>query len=158
LRSDGTAVGKWARGLLVLLALQIVWGAFTAGMDAGHMYNTWPLMNGEFMPDNVTAHGSLWKDFTDHRDGVQFIHRNLAWLVAAAFIGVAVHFRREPTMRGAWGWLVGGVTLQFALGVLTILTHVHIVLGVVHQLGALLLLAALLYVLHRTGKQVQASS
>jgi len=158
LGSDGTAVGRWARGLLVLLAVQIAWGAFTAGMDAGHMYNTWPLMNGEFMPDNVTAHGSLWKDFTDHRDGVQFIHRNLAWLVAAAFIGVAIHYRREPSMRGAWGWLVAGVTLQFALGVLTILTQVHIVLGVVHQLGALLLLAALLYVLHRTGKQVQASS
>lgn len=152
LQSDGTAVGRWARGLLVLLTLQIVWGAFTAGLGAGYIYNTWPLMNGEFLPDNVMVHGSLWKDFSDHRDGVQFIHRNLAWLVAAAFVGVAIHYRKVGTMRGAWAWLLAGVVLQFTLGVLTVLTHVHIVLGVVHQMGALLLLTALLYVLHRTGR------
>ncbi len=156
-RSDGTAAGKWVRGLLVLLAVQIVWGAFTAGMDAGHMYNTWPLMNGEFMPENVTAHGIFLKDFADHRDGVQFIHRNLAWLVAAAFIGVAVHYRRERSMQGAWGWLVAAVSLQFALGVFTILTQVHIALGVVHQMGALVLLSALLYVMHRTGARALPS-
>jgi heme a synthase len=150
--SDGSAVGRWARILLVLLVLQIVWGAFTAGLDAGHMYNTWPLMNGEFMPANVTAHGSLWKDFTDHRDGVQFIHRNLAWLVAAAFVAMAVHYRRRATMHGAWVWLLGAVLLQFVLGVFTVITQVHIVLGVVHQQGALVLLATLLYVLHRTGR------
>jgi cytochrome c oxidase assembly protein subunit 15 len=150
--SDGSAVGRWARVLLILLVLQIVWGAFTAGLDAGHMYNTWPLMNGEVMPENVTAHGDLWKDFTDHRDGVQFIHRNLAWLVAAAFVAVAVHFRRESSMRGAWVWLLGAVLLQFVLGVFTVITQVHIVFGVVHQQGALVLLATLLYMLHRTGR------
>jgi cytochrome c oxidase assembly protein subunit 15 len=156
--SNGSAVGRWSRVLLILLVLQIIWGAFTAGLDAGHMYNTWPLMNGEFMPENVTAHGSLWKNFTDHRDGVQFIHRNLAWLVAAAFVAVAVHYRREPSMRGAWAWLLGAVILQFALGVFTVITQVHIVLGVVHQQGALVLLAALLYVLHRTGRTTLPSA
>jgi cytochrome c oxidase assembly protein subunit 15 len=156
--SDGSAVGRWARILLVLLVLQIVWGAFTAGLDAGHMYNTWPLMNGEFMPENVTAHGSLWKDFTDHRDGVQFIHRNLAWLVAAAFVAVAVHYRRTTTMHGAWVWLLGAVLLQFVLGVFTVITQVHIALGVVHQQGALVLLATLLYVLHRTGRTTRPSA
>jgi heme a synthase len=156
--SGNGAAGRWARSLLVLLAAQIAWGAFTAGLDAGHMYNTWPLMNGEFMPENVTAFGSLWKDLTAHRDGVQFIHRNLAWLVAAAFIGVAVHYRREAKMRGAWYWLVAAVVLQFILGVFTILTQVHIVLGVIHQLGALVLLAALLFVMHRTGRPVPGHS
>ena len=73
--------------------VQIIWGAFTAGLDAGRIYNTWPLMNGAFMPENVMVNGSWWKDFADHRDGVQFIHRNLAWLVAAGLIGFAVHFR-----------------------------------------------------------------
>lgn len=149
--SDGSAVGRWARVLLALLVLQVVWGAFTAGLDAGHIYNTWPLMNGEVMPENVTAFDSAWKNFTDHRDGVQFVHRNLAWLVAVAFVGMAVHYRREPAMRGAWGWLLAAVLLQFVLGVFTVLTQVHIVLGVVHQLGALVLLVTLLYVLHRTG-------
>ena len=152
LGGDGSAAARWARILLVLLAAQIVWGAFTAGMDAGHIYNTWPLMNGEFMPENVLAHGSLWKDLSDHRDGVQFIHRNLAWLVAAAFVGFAVHYRLLPGLQRVWGWMLVAVLLQFTLGVLTLLTHVDIVLGVLHQFGALLLLSALLAALHATGR------
>ncbi len=152
--SNGTSAGKWARVLLVLLAIQIVWGAFTAGLDAGHIYNSWPLMNGALMPENVVAFESAWTNFTDHRDGVQFIHRYLAWLVAAAFVGFAIHFRREAALHGVWVWLLALVLLQFLLGVLTLITHVNIVLGVLHQLGALLLLAALLAALHRTGRPV----
>jgi heme a synthase len=158
LRSDGSPAGRWARILLALLVVQIVWGAFTAGLDAGHMYNTWPLMNGEFMPDNVTAFDSSWTNFTHHRDGVQFVHRNLAWLVAAAFVGFALHYRRDAALAGSWRWLLVAVLIQFALGVLTILTQVHIVLGVLHQFGALLLLAALLAALHATGRQLTATS
>jgi cytochrome c oxidase assembly protein subunit 15 len=145
-------LGTWVRVAFALLVLQIVWGAFTAGLDAGRIYNTWPLMNGEFMPANVIAHGSLWKDLSDHRDGVQFVHRNLAWLVAAAVVGLAVHYRRERAMVGLWQWLVGVVLLQFTLGVLTVLTQVDITLGVVHQFGALLLLAVVIVALHRTGR------
>ena len=156
-RHDGSPAGRWSRWLLVLLAVQIVWGAFTAGMDAGHSYNTWPLMNGRFMPENVLAHQSLWTNLADHRDGVQFVHRNLAWLVAAAFVGFALAYRHGPALRGVWPWLIAAVTLQFVLGVFTILTQVHIVLGVVHQLGALVLLAALLWAIHRTGALPQAS-
>lgn len=148
---DGSAAGKWARALLVLLVVQIVWGAFTAGLDAGSIYNTWPLMNGAFMPENVTAFGSFWQDFADHKDGVQFVHRNLAWLVAAAVVGFAVHYRSLTALRGVWIWLLVAVLLQFTLGVFTILTQVRIELGVLHQFGALVLLSALLKALHRTG-------
>lgn len=150
--SDGSAAGKWSRWLLVLLLVQIVYGAFTAGLDAGRIYNTWPLMNGEFMPENVTAFGSVVKDFTDHKDGVQFVHRNLAWLVAIAFCWSAYANRTNKALGGADRWLFGAVLVQFTLGVLTVLTQVEIVLGVLHQFGALLLLAALLNVLHRTGR------
>ena len=154
LRGDGTPVARWTRILLVVLFVQVVWGAFTAGLDAGRIYNTWPLMNGHFMPENVTAFGSWWKDLADHRDGVQFVHRNLAWLVAAAFVGVAVHFRREAVLKGIWPLLLGAVLLQFVLGVLTVLTQVQLVLGVLHQQGALVLLAVLLVALHRTGRAI----
>ena len=154
LRGDGTAVARWTRILLVVLFVQVVWGAFTAGLDAGRIYNTWPLMNGHFMPENVTAFGSWWKDLADHRDGVQFVHRNLAWLVAAAFVGVAVHFRRDPVLMGLWPLLLGAVLLQFVLGVFTVLTQVQLVLGVLHQQGALVLLAVLLVALHRTGRAI----
>lgn len=150
--SDGSPAGKWGRWLLVLVMIQIVWGAFTAGMDAGRIYNTWPLMNGEFMPENVIATGNAWLDFTDHRDGVQFIHRNLAIIVAALIVLFAIQFRNNPVLKdGIWLVLIGVVLLQFLLGVMTLVTHVQLALGVMHQLGALVLLSVMLVVLHRTG-------
>lgn len=155
--SNGSAAGKWARWLLVLLVLQIIWGAFTAGLDAGRIYNTWPLMNGEFMPENVTAFGGFLKDFTDHPDGVQFVHRNLAWLVAAAFIAFALRYHKLPELRSSTNWLLAAILFQFVLGVFTVLTQVRIELGVLHQLGALLLLTALLSTMHRTGRPISAS-
>lgn len=156
--SNGSSAGKWARWLLLLLVVQIIWGAFTAGLDAGRIYNTWPLMNGEFMPENVTAFGSIIKDFTDHPDGVQFVHRTLAWLVAAAFVGFAVHYRKEAALRGVWTWILVAVLIQFVLGVFTVLSQVEIHLGVLHQLGALVLLSALLKALHSTGRKISASA
>lgn len=152
LTGNGSIASRWTRAAMVLLALQIVWGAFTAGMDAGSIYNTWPLMNGSFMPENVMAHGDPWADFTDHKDGVQFIHRNLAWLVAAAVVLIAIRHRSDPALSGISPWLILAVSLQFLLGVFTVLTQVNIVLGVLHQFGALALLAVLTAAMHRTGR------
>jgi len=157
-RSNGSSEGKLARVLLILLLVQIVWGAFTAGLDAGRIYNTWPLMNGEFMPENVHAFGDLVTDLSEHRDGVQFIHRNLAWLVALGFVSFALRFRREASMEGVWFPLLLMVVLQFALGVITVLSQVDLYAGVLHQQGALVLLAVLLKALHRTGTRVTASA
>lgn len=151
LRSDGSGAGAWSRALLALLAVQIAWGAFTAGLGAGRIYNTWPLMNGVFLPENAIVFDSFWRNLADHRDGVQFVHRNLAWLVAAAFVAFAWRYRAVPGL--PWRWLMGAVLLQFALGVLTLLSHVHIALGVLHQFGALALLAALLKAMHATGRR-----
>jgi cytochrome c oxidase assembly protein subunit 15 len=152
--SDGTPAAKWGRVLLPLLFVQVVWGAFTAGLDAGTIYNTWPLMNGEFMPENVLAYGNLLTDLTDHKDGVQFVHRWFAMVVAAAYILYALRFRSIGTLSG---WLIALVLLQFVLGVFTVLTQVRIDLGVLHQFGALLLLAVTLVVLHRTGRPVTST-
>ncbi|MBV6405830.1 MAG: Heme A synthase [Flavobacteriales bacterium] len=157
-RSDGSAAGRWSRLLLPLLLLQVVYGAFTAGLDAGRIYNTWPLMHGAFMPENVHAFGDLVKDLTDHRDGVQFVHRNLAWLVAAACIALVVALRHDVRVARTGHWLVATVVLQFALGVATLLTTVQIALGVLHQLGALLLLSVLLALIHATGRAVPAQA
>lgn len=148
---DGTAAGRWSRALLVLLAAQIIWGAFTAGLGAGRIHNTWPLMDGAFIAEGAFDHASLWSSITEHKAGVQFVHRNLAWLVAVAFLSLAWRFRSNPGM--PWRLLMGVVLLQFTLGVITILTQVHLALGVLHQLGALALLAVLLKAMHATGRK-----
>ncbi len=153
---DGTPAAKWSRWLLVLLLVQIVYGAFTAGLDAGRIYNTWPLMNGEFMPENVLAFDSAWTNFTHHKDGVQFIHRNFAWVVAAGITWFGYANRKNKALKGGDRLLFLAVFLQIALGVLALVSHVWVSLGVMHQLGALVLLMALLHVLHRTGRILPA--
>lgn len=156
-RSNGAPEGRWARVVLVLLLLQIVWGAFTAGLDAGRIYNTWPMMNGEFLPENVHAFGDLVSGLSEHKDGVQFVHRNLAYVVALAAIIFALRYRREASMETVWWSLLVAVVGQFTLGVLTLLTHVELWLGVLHQQGALVLLTILLLALHRTGRRLTSN-
>ncbi len=151
---DGSAAGAWARALLLLLAVQIAWGAFTAGLGAGRIHNTWPLMDGAFIAEGAFGQGSLWSSIAEHKAGAQFVHRNLAWLVAAAIIAFAWRNRQQEGL--PWRLLIGAVLLQFALGVITVLTQVHIALGVLHQFGALALLAALLKALHVTGRPTAA--
>jgi heme a synthase len=151
LAGDGTVAARWARWLLVLLAVQIVFGAFTAGLDAGRVANTWPLMNGHFLSEQALGYSGTAMDFVEHKEGVQFIHRNLAWLVAIAFIAFAYRERKNAALKGADRWLFIAVLAQFSLGVLTLLWQVPIVLGVLHQIGAVLLLATLLNAMHRTG-------
>ncbi len=151
---DGTRAAKWSRWLMVLLAMQIVYGAFTAGLDAGRVANTWPLMNGHFLSKEALNYTGTAMDFVDHKEGVQFIHRNLAWLVAIAFIAFAYRERKNTALHGADRWVFGAVVSQIALGILTLVYQVPIVLGVLHQFGAVLLLWALLNVMHRTGRIV----
>lgn len=151
---DGTSAAHWSRWLLALLALQIIYGAFTAGLDAGRVANTWPLMHGRFLSEQALNYSGTALDFVDHKEGVQFIHRNLAWLVAAAFIAFAYRQRGNTSLKGAGRLLLAAVIAQFVLGVLTLIMQVPIVLGVLHQFGAVLLLMALLNVLHRTGRPI----
>ena len=155
---DGSRAARWSRWLLVLLVIQIIYGAFTAGLDAGRVANTWPLMHGHFLSEQAFNYTGTALDLVDHKEGVQFIHRNLAWLVAAAFLVFAYRERQNAALYGAGGWLALAVVLQFILGVLTLVMQVPIVLGVLHQFGAVLLLVALLNVLHRTGRAPIAGS
>ncbi len=150
--ADGSPAARWSRLLLVLLFVQIVYGAFTAGLDAGRVCNTWPLMQGRFLSEQATAYTGTIMDFIAHKEGVQFIHRNLAWLVAIGCIGYGYRFRANAALGNAGHLLALAVLAQFTLGVLTLVTQVNIALGVAHQLGALFLLIAVLNAVHRTGR------
>lgn len=143
--------GMWLKVLLGLLIIQIIWGAFTAGLDAGRIYNTWPAMNGEFYPSTAYPEGSFWQIISENKATVQFIHRTLAWVVASVFVAMGWDFRKQPAMQRTWKWFIIGVLIQFSLGVLAIMYQVPLVIGVLHQLGALLLLAILLVAMHDHG-------
>ncbi len=134
----------WVWPVAALLAVQILWGAFTAGLRAGHAADTWPLMLGALVPDGILASA---RDAIADPVSVQFIHRSLAWAVAAALLLVAVRLWRAGA--GVRALALGGlVLLQFALGVLVIINHVPIPLGVAHQGVAALLVAATVWAAH----------
>ncbi len=137
-----------------ILMLQIIWGAFVAGLDAGWIHNHWPMMSdGEWMHESVTIEREpLWKNFVEGKSGVQFVHRYLAYVVVA-FIAVIAYRSRKmklmPAQSNGIRLLVGLVVVQFVLGVFTLLLNVPVWLGVLHQMVAFFLLSAMTFTLHR---------
>ena len=143
-------------GLAVLL-LQIIYGAFVAGLDAGFIHNYWPMMSdGKFMHETVYIEQSpVIKNFIEGKSGVQFAHRILAYIVV---ILVFLIWRKAKKLTLSKDQLNGInsllilVGIQFLLGVFTILLQVPVWLGVAHQVGAFFLLSAMTFTLHRFTK------
>jgi cytochrome c oxidase assembly protein subunit 15 len=134
----------WVWPLTVLLIVQIVWGAFTAGLRAGHASDSWPLMFGQLVPAGVLAGAA---GLINDPVTVQFVHRSLAWAIAVAVLLVAWRLWRAGA--GVRALALGGLVLvQFVLGVAVIVNHVPISLGVAHQAGAALLVAATTWAAH----------
>jgi len=135
-------------GLLGLIAATILFGGLVAGLHAGLVYNTFPLMDGHLLPDLSLPEGwsSLFEDVTV----VQFIHRSLAETTLAATLAAwAVAWsRRQGPLPLAIHALAAAALLQVGLGVATLLLRVPVWLAVTHQSGALVLLSAALWALH----------
>ena len=135
--------------------LTILAGAFVAGLDAGHAWNTFPLMGGTFIPDGYGQLTPAWRNAFDNPAAVQFHHR---WLgvgagVGALLLATAARASGDGIVRRR-GLLVGAVALfQAGLGVATLLLKVPIPVAALHQLGAVLLLTAALLFLHAARPQ-----
>ncbi|WP_222984685.1 COX15/CtaA family protein [Flagellimonas meishanensis] len=152
-----TGIRNLIRVALAVLLIQIVWGAFVAGLDAGFIHNDWPMMSeGKLMHETVyIEQHPLLKNFIEGRSGVQFVHRYLAYIVVAFML--AIWYKTRKTGRTSWQEkgiqsILILVLLQFLLGVLTLIYAVPLWLGVAHQIGAFFLLAATTFTLHRFTK------
>ena len=142
---------------LAVLIVQIIYGAFVAGLDAGFIHNHWPMMSeGKFMHETVYIEQSpLYKNFIEGKSGVQFIHRMLAYVVVL-FIVLIWNKSRKMRLTNyqtkAINALLIMVAIQFLLGILTIVLKVPVWLGVAHQVGAFFLLTIMTFTLHRFSK------
>ena len=131
--------------LLGLTFLQIYFGALVAGLRAGRAYNTWPTIDGAFIPSagRLFFEEPWWRNLFDNVLTVQFEHRMTAYLLLAAAIWHAIDATRARAARavvaGAW-WLVVTVLLQAVLGILTLLNQVPIDLALAHQAMAMVVL------------------
>jgi cytochrome c oxidase assembly protein subunit 15 len=145
---------RW--GLAILL-LQIIYGAFVAGLDAGFIHNHWPMMSeGKFMHETVYIEQSPWyKNFIEGKSGVQFVHRILAYIVVV-FIFIIWRNSKKIDLSNlqtkAINYLLVMVGIQFLMGVFTIILQVPVWLGVAHQVGAFFLLSIMVFTLHRFTK------
>ena len=134
-----------AIGLLVLVLAQIYLGALVAGLRAGHIYNTWPLIDGALVPDasRLFFDVPLWRNFFENTLTVQFDHRMLAYAIFLVALlhgfDVAGSMRKTPPVVGAVV-LAAAVTLQAAIGIFTLVLAVPIELGLMHQAMAMLVL------------------
>jgi cytochrome c oxidase assembly protein subunit 15 len=153
-----TPVGRPARFSLTaiwalsLLAIQMLFGAYVAGLEAGYAFNTWPLMGDELYPQAAPWMEPFARNFVDNPILVQFVHRWMAFVAGGVIALLAWQaYRRGHKAAGAT--LLSAVTLQIVLGIATILSGVQLWLGVAHQGMAALLLAALMVAAHRIGER-----
>ena len=148
---------KIARIALTVLIIQIIYGGFVAGLNAGLIHNHWPLMSdGQFFHDSIRLEQSnLLLAFTEGKSGVQFIHRTFAYFVVGMIILLFIKSRNFILDKGQDNgvkMVLVFVLLQFVLGVFTLLYYVPLWLGLAHQLMAFLLLTAMTFTLHRFSK------
>lgn len=149
-----------AVGLLVLVLGQIYLGALVAGLRAGYVYNTWPLIDGGIVPDpsHLFMTKPLWRNFFENALTVQFDHRMLAytiWLVAGWHLADTA--RHGTAWRGALA-LFAAVTLQAGLGIATLLLVVPLPLALLHQATAIVVLTvAIVHAAQVTRRTVRSS-
>jgi cytochrome c oxidase assembly protein subunit 15 len=123
-----------------------------AGLKAGHAFNTFPLMAGQWVPPGYLALEPVWRNFFENIASVQFNHRLLAvttFILVLVFVLQVIRNKALASLRLPALVLIGAVIVQVALGISTLLWHVPLVLAATHQAVALLLLSVMLYVVFR---------
>ena len=140
-----------------IIVLQIIYGAFVAGLKAGLFYNTFPKMGTKFIPETVTSFDPFYKNLIENPSGVQFIHRTIAYLAVIIVLFTWETIRKmelTKLQRRASNFMLGVVFVQFLLGIITILYAVPVTMGVLHQTGAFFLFASSLFFMHSLRKTV----
>lgn len=148
-RESGPLYGA-PSAFLALVFLQILMGALMAGTHAGLTDNTWPLIDGRFIPKGLLVLDPWWRNLFENVTTIQFVHRILAYLVVLSAVALWLWIRRverAPMMSLAANLLVGIAALQVALGIATLLAVVPLTLALLHQLGAVAVFSAALFLL-----------
>ena len=127
--------------LFILIFTQIIIGAFVSGLDAGKIYQNWPLMGNSYFPDDLNIKKMNELFLFDNHSLVQFYHRNIAYLITIYIIGVAyfIYNKKIITLNKHLFLLIFFLFLQVVLGIMTLLTGLNIYLASLHQIFSLLL-------------------
>ena len=132
-------------GMLALTTLQIVYGAFTAGLKAGFICPTFPDMCGHFFPHSIQT-----LDFINHPANIQFLHRIFAWLLFFYAIYLWKRVKASTLENRSGNLLLLALCIQFLLGVATLLLLMPMTLALIHQIGAIFVLLSLINIIYRS--------
>ena len=140
---------------LILIFLQITIGAFVSGMDAGQIYNSWPLMGSNYFPDDNQFYNIFKLSAFSDPSLVQFMHRNLAYLILLFYIFILIKIYKEKVSNFYKPINYVGVLLliQILLGILTLIYGAQIVLASMHQISSIFLVSSSVYLLYLSSNQ-----
>ncbi|MCB2111089.1 MAG: COX15/CtaA family protein [Defluviimonas sp.] len=161
-RQRDRALFGLATGLMHFAFLQILLGALVAGIDAGRAFPTWPLMGGSFFPADafyLPDGGPKLLAFFENPGLVQFVHRLSGYLLLAFALAAWFRARRSarPATRRAFDWAAAAIFGQVVIGIVTVLHAAPLGLGLVHQLGAVVVWVLILRARHRAAYPVLQS-
>jgi cytochrome c oxidase assembly protein subunit 15 len=134
-----------------ILFVQLLLGAWVAGLNAGYVASTWPTMNGRFVPDGIDWSGGAWAALTNDPFLIHFLHRWWSWIAVLALLLLARALRRHGG-RSEAALLLAVVAVQMTLGILTVVTGVSMWIAVLHQIVGAILVATVAAALHRQGR------
>ena len=140
--------------LLILIYIQIIVGAFVSGMDAGMIYNSWPLMGNTYFPDDNVIKNLFRLSALSDPSLVQFLHRNLAYVILFYYIIILFNVYNNRIKKSFIPIKIVGFILlvQILLGILTLLNGVQIILASMHQLSSIFLVSSSVYLLYLNKK------
>ena len=140
------------RFFLLLLFVQLIIGAFVSGMDAGKVYNTWPLMGSTYFPDDSKFIEFFNINLFDNPSIVQFIHRNLAYLIIFVYLYIFYTVLKNGNTKLRLPIFFIGISLlaQIILGIATLLSGVKMIYASLHQINSILIILSTLYLLYIT--------
>lgn len=136
--------------ILALVTIQIIFGAFVAGLNAGLIYNTFPLMDGQVVPEDLFFLQPKWLNIFENRVMVQFIHRALALLILVLTVVFTI---KNTSVKTTYIMLLS-VIIQIILGIVTLLLHIPMAIAIAHQIFSFILFGSGLYCLCYLRKQI----
>ncbi|MEO9636329.1 MAG: COX15/CtaA family protein [Parasphingorhabdus sp.] len=142
--------------VLAVLFIQLLFGAYTAGLNAGYVSNTWPLMNEYFIPGGIEWANGIWSALSNDPYLIHFIHRWWAW-VAVGFLVILAR-RVRPIDRRASVAIHMAFGSQILLGIATVMTGINIHLAVLHQAVGALVVASTIWGVHLIGHRQAENS
>ena len=135
---------------ILLLFLQIIIGAFVAGMDAGKIYNSWPLMGKNYFPDDNSIINLFNISVFSNPSLVQFIHRNLAYLIFFLYLLILIKVYKNKLYAFFKVTNILGLSLflQIIFGIFTLLSDAHMIIASMHQISSIFLVSSSIYLLY----------